>query len=81
MPQNTLIPGITDTDDNLRAMVDFLKMRCGEGRTAGVSPVVARKEPQAGHPRYVAGQRPGIVFKPAAAGSCRQVFLDAGIRV
>lgn len=83
VPRTPLIPGITDLDDNLGAVIDFLKA-CGVEKAALLAyhPLWHAKNRKLGIPGHAAESGGLESFSPRQRlEACRQLFLSAGIRV
>lgn len=83
VPRTPLIPGITDIDDNLSGVVDFLK-ECGveKAELLAYHPLWHAKNSKLGIPAYVAGTEGLESFSNRQRlETCRQRFLSAGISV
>lgn len=83
VPRTPLIPGITDTDDNLRAIVEFLK-ECGADKAELLEyhPLWRDKNHKLGICEPVSvPEELGSFSSHQHLQACRQVFLSAGIRV
>ena len=83
LPRTPLIPGITDTNQNLRAIVDFLKsLEVEKAELLEYHPMWREKNCKLGLPRPA--DEPADLDSFSSRGhldSCRQIFLDAGIEV
>lgn len=81
LPRTPLIPGITDTRDNLKAIADFLK-RCGADRIELLPyhPLWRDKHRNIGLAAATAPELCGASFMPPQRiEACRALFRDAGI--
>jgi pyruvate formate lyase activating enzyme len=83
LPRTPLIPGITDTDQNLRAIVDFLQ-DCGAEKAVLLEyhPLWREKNRKLGLPDPQEGLDELASFSSREhLARCRCIFLDAGIQV
>ena len=82
LPRTPLIPGITDTNENLRAIVDFLKS-VGAEKTELLEyhPMWCEKNRKLGLAMPI-GEPADLEYFSSRQhlAACRQVFLDAGIQ-
>jgi len=83
LPRTPLVPGITDTDENLAGIASFLR-RCGIARASLLpyNPLWHRKCVKLGMDNYLSAV-PGmkVWMQKEAIDRCRNVFLNAGIEV
>ena len=83
LPRTPLIPGITDTDENLAGIASFLR-RCGIARASLLpyNPLWHKKCVKLGMDNYLSSL-PCMQewMQKEAIERCRNIFLDAGIEV
>ena len=83
LPRTPLVPGITDTNENLRAIVDFLKsLDVEKAELLEYHPMWREKNRKLGIPMSRDEPADLDVFSDREhLDGCRQIFLDAGIEV